>query len=367
MDRNIFDRPVYALHGIPVDAISTREACEKLLVSIRAKSPCFFTTPNLNFLVACQTDAEFQNSVIDSDLIVADAMPLVRIARLLGIPLPERVAGSTVFENLRRTLHSPRLSVFFFGGPAGIAEKANEVLNQEHLGMTGSGAIYPGFGNLNDMLAPTMLTSINECHPDMLVVALGAKRGQAWIQAAKSQLNATVITHLGAVVNFVAGSVARAPVWIQRIGMEWLWRIYQEPGLFTRYFSDGKAYIRILVKHILPLKRAQKNLARERQNYLPSECKLYVGINRLTLRLTGSATSEILPLLRANLKNVFDNPPMAVELDLKECTYFDAACLGQFMLLLKVQRNRGQPMLITNVNAKLQRLFELHAATYMLK
>jgi len=367
MDRSIFDRPVFAVHGIPVDAISTTEACDKLLESIRTKSPCFFTTPNLNFLVACQADAEFRNSVIDSDLIVADGMPLVRIARLLDIQLPERVAGSSVFENLRRTLRSPCLSVFFFGGPAGIAEKANEVLNQEHLGMTGSGAIYPGFGNLNDMLAPAILSSINESHADMLVVALGAKRGQAWIQAAKIHLNATVITHLGAVVNFVAGSVARAPLWVQRIGMEWMWRIYQEPNLFKRYFSDGKAYIQILFKHVLPLKRAQKNHEREGENYLRNECKLNVGIDRLTLIITGSATSEILTLLRANLKNVFDYPPMTVELDLKECTYFDAACLGQFMLLLKVQRNRGQPMLISNVNAKLDRLFELHAATYLLE
>lgn len=367
MDRNIFDRPVYALQGIPVDAISTQQACEQLLSSIRGNSPCFFTTPNLNFLVACQTDAEFRNSVIDSDLIVADGMPLVRIARLLGIPLPERVAGSTVFENLRRTMHSPRVRVFFFGGPEGVAKKATEVLNQERLGMTGSGAIFPGFGNLNDMLAPAVLAEINECHADMLVVALGAKRGQAWIQGAKNELNATVVTHLGAVVNFVAGSVARAPVWVQRFGMEWLWRIYQEPKLFERYFNDGKAYIRILARHILPLRKAQRNLDRKQAHDKPSECQLESGVDQLTMRLKGALTKETLPLLRDRLKEIFDRPPSAVELDLSDCTYLDAASLGQIMLLFKVQRSRHQTLRICNTSADLQHLFELHAAGYLLE
>ena len=116
-----FGRKVHCLLGLPFDAIDTAGAVQRIRHSVRSRQPCFLSTPNLNFLVACRTDGAFRDSVINSDLSIADGMPLVWVARLLGIPIRERVAGSTVFEKLRT---GERISVFFFGGLDGVAESA---------------------------------------------------------------------------------------------------------------------------------------------------------------------------------------------------------------------------------------------------
>lgn len=367
IDERIFDRPVYALLGIPVDALSTVQTCDRLVDAVRTESPCFFTTPNLNFLVACQTDANFRDSVVDSDLVVADGQPLVRIAKLLDIPITERVAGSTVFERLRRRRYEDPLAVYFFGGPEGIAERASNRLSDEHVGMTGVGAHYPGFGSFDDMLAPTVLSSINAQKVDILVVALGAKKGQAWIQAARHHLDAKVITHLGAVVNFVAGTVKRAPAFLQNSGMEWAWRIYQEPGLFRRYFSDGKTYLSLLFKHVLPLRRYQRKLTRKYHGAGPNTINVRAAADLFCLEVIGFASNELLPNLRTNLKELLSRPPTEVQIDLSQCRYLDAAFLGQVLLLLKVQRSRNQPLLIKNPSPEVKKLFELHAVAYLLQ
>jgi N-acetylglucosaminyldiphosphoundecaprenol N-acetyl-beta-D-mannosaminyltransferase len=235
--------------GLPFHCVTTTAAVQRLCVALHDRQRLFLSTPNLNFLVASQADEAFRLSVLQSDLSVADGMPILWLSRLQGTPLPERVAGSTVFEQLRagagQSIIGRPIKVYFFGGPPGVAEKACAVLNAEHARagghMVGVGALCPGFGSVADMSTPDVIAAINASAADFLVVSLGAKKGQAWIIHNLSQLTVPVVSHLGAVVNFVAGTVERAPVSWQRWGLEWLWRIRQEPALFKRYWADGWA------------------------------------------------------------------------------------------------------------------------------
>lgn len=238
---------------LPFDVVDTAEAVNCVCTAIQHQQRLFFSTPNLNFLVMAQDDAAFRQSVLASGLSLADGMPVVWLSRLQGTPLPERVAGSTVFERLRAgagqgTLGRP-IKVYFFGGPPGVAEKACSVLNAELAAgrghMVGVGAFCPGFGSVADMSTPALIAAINASGADLLVVSLGAKKGQAWIMHNLDSLKVPVVSHLGAVVNFVAGTVQRAPLRWQRWGLEWLWRIRQEPALFQRYWSDGQALVRL--------------------------------------------------------------------------------------------------------------------------
>src|SRR4051812_14302154 len=121
--RSDFSRDVYCLLGMPVDAVDLAGAEQRIRSAAERRSPCFLSTPNVNFLVTCQSDDAFRDTLLDSDLSVADGMPLVWLGRLVGIPLRERVAGSSLFEALR---HGPgkRLSVFFFGGDEAAGEAA---------------------------------------------------------------------------------------------------------------------------------------------------------------------------------------------------------------------------------------------------
>ncbi len=250
-----FSRPVHCLLGLPFDAVDMAGAEHRLLAAKETGERCFLSTPNLNFVVACLGDEAFRESVIQSDLSVADGMPLVWVARLLGIPIRERVAGSGLFERLysAQATAERKVAVFYFGGEAGRAELACKTTNEEATGSICVGAIDPGFIPVESMSREEWIERINESGADFLVVALGARKGQAWIMRNRDRLMVPLISHLGAVVNFVAGSVSRAPVTMQRAGLEWLWRIKEEPDLWRRYFHDGLALLKLLTTRQLPL------------------------------------------------------------------------------------------------------------------
>src|SRR5664280_1836480 len=110
-------REVYGVLGIPVDVIDMPAALRKIEVAAAGRSPFLLSTPNLNFLVTSQIDPEFRESLLISDLCPADGMPIVCIARLLSVPIKERIAGADIFEAIKSARYSSqRVSVFLFGG-----------------------------------------------------------------------------------------------------------------------------------------------------------------------------------------------------------------------------------------------------------
>ncbi|MCL5975592.1 MAG: WecB/TagA/CpsF family glycosyltransferase [Gammaproteobacteria bacterium] len=250
----------YSLLGLPFHAVSLEQTSREILAAINNQSSCFLSTPNLNFTIMAQDDADFYNSVIQSDLVVADGMPLIWVAKLLGLPIYERVAGSDLFAFLSEQPREKKIRVFFFGGETGVAEKAHHVLNQTSPGMESCGYYDPGFVSIDEMSTDSVIEHINACEPDFILVALGAQKGQRWIMHNRNKLNAPVISHLGAVINFVAGSVQRAPAKWQRFGLEWVWRIKQEPKLYKRYLGDGLRFLKMLITQTLPLVFYSKKL-----------------------------------------------------------------------------------------------------------
>lgn len=245
------DRNVHYLLGLPFDAVTLDEAVAHIRLAIAQRSRCFFSTPNLNFLIAAQRNADFRNSVINSDLSLVDGMPIVWLAKLLGIPLNERVAGSDLFDVLRNG-KGEKIKVYFFGGPPGVAVQAAAKINTEGKGMVCVGFESPGYGSVEGISSAETIDKINQSGADFLVVALGAVKGQAWIEHNLPVLQVPVVSHLGAVINFVAGSINRAPRWMQKTGLEWLWRIKEEPSLWRRYLFDGVELTKLLVVHVLP-------------------------------------------------------------------------------------------------------------------
>jgi N-acetylglucosaminyldiphosphoundecaprenol N-acetyl-beta-D-mannosaminyltransferase len=248
-------RDVHALMGLVFDRIDLAGAVGHVRRCVAERRPCFLSTPNVNFVAAAAHDAAFRDSVLHSDLSVADGFPIVRAARWMGIDLPGRVAGADIFERLQSAARSPQrppIKLFLFGGPPGIAAAAAARLNAQQRGVECVGHDEGGFGDVQDMSSAATIERINASGADFVLVALGARKGQAWIEHNRSRLQAPVISHLGAVINFAADSVARAPGWMQRAGLEWAWRIYQEPQLWRRYASDGRLLARTLFTAILP-------------------------------------------------------------------------------------------------------------------
>lgn len=295
-----FENDAIGLLGLPFDAVTMDEAERRVRSAVRTRRRLFLSTPNLNFLIAAQSDEAFRRSVLDSDLSLADGMPIVWISRLLGAPLPERVTGSGLFERLRERPPPPGdrpIRLYFFGGPPGAAEAAARRVNEAPDRMVCVGFESPGFGSVEDMSGPDVLARIDASGADFLIVALGAAKGQAWIQRNRSRLQVPVISHLGAVVNFAAGTVSRAPAWVQRAGLEWAWRIKEEPQLWRRYARDARALATLLVGRLLP--QAVWNRGRAANDVVAIASREAGGTR---IRLAGSAGGAPPPAVLAAMR-----------------------------------------------------------------
>src|SRR5215510_2360095 len=247
-------REVYCLQGIPVDAIDMTEVVRRIETAAATRSPFLISTPNVNFLIGSRYDEHFRESLLRSDLCPADGMPLVWIAKLTGVPIRKRVAGSDIFE-VMKAAYDParRLKLYLFGGGEGAATAAAKALDAKACGWSCVGRMNPGFGSVDTMSTSEIIDEINASDADFLAVALGAAKGQAWLLQNHDRLRIPVRAHLGATVNFLGGKVRRAPAWLRVSGLEWLWRIKEEPQLWKRYVKDGAELFGLMVAHVLPL------------------------------------------------------------------------------------------------------------------
>ena len=354
-----FGRDVHCLLGLPVDAVDRQSALQRIRSAAERRSQCFLSTPNVNFLVTARADEGFRRSIVHSDLSVADGMPLVWLAKLLDIPLRERVAGATLFEGLKE--EAGALSVFFFGGRNGAAERAMTRLNQAGKAVTCVGCEFPGFGSVEDMSRPQVIERINAARPDLLVVSLGARKGQAWIERNRHRLEVPVISHLGAVVDFAAGTVARAPAWMQHTGLEWLWRIKEHPELWRRYLRDGAALARLVATRVFP-----SLWRRAPARHAPARLEAKEASRTFFIRLEGAWRRANLAPLRECLTQASVSGK-DVRLDLGRVTYMDSAALGLLMLLEGYQREQGRSFSIASLPGPVRRLFDYSCADYLYK
>ncbi len=361
-----FQRRVVCILGLPFDVISTEQAVGQLSDAAHRYQRCFLSTPNLNFVVASLSGGAFRDSVIRSDLSVADGMPLVWIAKLLGLPIAERVAGSTLFERLRmRKDGAEKLRVYFFGGPDGVAATAAEKLNASASGLVCTGYESPGFGSIEQMSTPAILNRINASQADFVVVALGAKKGQAWIEHNLDALNAPVISHLGAVVNFVAGTVERAPRWVQRIGGEWLWRIWEEPSLWRRYLYDGFTLIKLMSRHVLPCALMVRLRKPELDALVSARIRLQQHLSHISIHASGAWDERNLTAMRAIFTDA-TMMPADIRIDFSEVTHVDSACIALLLLLYGHQSKVQRDFILHGVRPEVRRMLRLYCADYLI-
>ena len=349
------ERNVWSILGLPFDIFNMDDVIDKIHYSANINTPCFISTPNLNFLIASQNNTDFKNSVINSDLSVADGKPLIWIARLLNIPLPERIAGSDIIEELiENNKENKPLKVFFFGGQDGVAEQACKKLNLSEKGLSCTGFYNPGFGTLEEMSALNIIGTINQSDADFVIVSLGAKKGQAWIEENKDKLNAPVVSHLGAVVNFIAGTVKRSPKIMQKLGFEWLWRIKEEPALWTRYFRDGLSFLYLFLCRVLPLSILIILKKPEKENRT-GEIEITSSDGLTNIKLNGfwgiDNMQETNKAFIAVLELTDD-----IQINITGSSYIDGAFIAKTMLLKKnlAKDNRGlkiksESRLVTNI------------------
>lgn len=358
-----FSRNVHCVMGLPIDAISMDDAVHRLQQARLSRVKCFFSTPNLNFLVASQTNADFRASVCMSNLSLPDGMPLVWMAKVLNIPITERVSGSDVFDRLRRQTEC-LWRVFFFGGPMGVGQTACLAIGDQKTGVVPTGYIYPGFVSTQEMCRSDLLHSINESSPDMVVVSLGAAKGQDWICRNHQNIDAPVIAHLGAVINFVAGTVKRAPLWMQRSGLEWVWRAKEEGALIKRYLRDGIAFMHLLATRVLPLAWHQHQHQASEKNLKQASVKIQRLERQNRVYLDGDWNITNLQPVRDVFAQM-DRSNCDVVLDMLRTKSIDSAFIGLLLLLEQSLSSRQLSLRLTGTSKEVRKYLRLSGVQHI--
>ncbi len=229
------------LHGIRLHTLSESQCIAHIMEQLGGGYGGTVVTPNLDHLRRCVKDLHFGALVAEADLVVADGMPLVWASRLQGTPLPERVAGSNLISSLTAAAAQHGRSVFLLGGAEGTAAGAAELLVKRNPGLKVVGTLCPRVGfDKNPKQMAEIAHSLTDAMPDIVYVALGSPKQEHLIAKLRPSLPAAWWLGVGVSFSFLTGHVRRAPLWMQRGGIEWMHRLGQEPRrLFKRYILVG--------------------------------------------------------------------------------------------------------------------------------
>lgn len=241
------------------DNVSMTEAVESILRMANA-SPGYtqlVCTGNLDHLVLIDRDPEFAAIYRSADLVLADGAPVVWLSKLNarknGAAIRERVAGSDLFWELAKASHEQGTRLFFLGGSEGAADRAADAVRLRFPNVNICGTYCPPYSSFaTDEEQQKIRDAISTAKPDVLLVAFGAPKQEKWIASNRTNLDAAVAIGVGGSFEMAAGDVKRAPVWMRRIGVEWVFRFIQEPGrLWDRYFKKDIPFLVRLVAKIV--------------------------------------------------------------------------------------------------------------------
>lgn len=360
-------REVFGVMGLPLDALDLPRLLQILKIKIDSKTPFLLSTPNVNFLIMSRSDRAFRESLLMSDLCPVDGMPLVWIARLLGIPIKERLSGSDIFDALRSSKKTGfQLEVFLFGGAEDAVESVSKKLNIEADGMKCVGALNPGFGTIEDMSSDGILRSINASGADLLSVFLSASKAQAWLLLNHDRLQIPVRAQFGSAINYQAGKVRRAPEVFRRLGLEWLWRIKEEPYLWRRYWTDGGSLAKLFLTCVVPLSISHQwwRLVGGRK-----DDHLFVEVSEsqcgVLVKVSGSAVAANANLAVSRFRNALQTKK-DVLIDLADARRIDARFFGLFLMVRKQLMQRGCSLRFQGVTPRLARSFRFNGFGYLL-
>jgi len=226
--------------GVPFHQVTLSGAVERIEYMIAEGGVHYIVTPNVDFLVKAQRDDDLRRILVSADLVLCDGKPIVWASRWLGGPLPCRVAGSDLTPLLIRRAAERGWKIFLLGGQPEVAAEAARRMNEGHPKLPRVDYYSPPHRPLDQMDNDEIQKRVREARPDILLVCFGCPKQEKWIWKHSSGTGVPVVIGAGATVDFLANKVARAPRWVRGVGMEWLFRLVQEPRrLFGRYLDDA--------------------------------------------------------------------------------------------------------------------------------
>ena len=241
-----------------IDSLTFDEAIDAIDDLVAAGEGGVVFTPNVDHIVQVEHNFAFRAAYEDASLSLVDGQPLLWVSRLLGSPLPEKISGSDLMVPLARRAAQRKWRVYLLGGGPGIAElAARELRKQFDIDIVGTDAPFVKPDG-EPVEGPAVIERINRAAPHLLFAAFGAPKQELFLHRSRAAIRPAVGIGVGAGFDFVAGRLRRAPGFISKSGLEWLFRLAQEPRrLAKRYLVDDPEFVAILYRTLREPKGAR--------------------------------------------------------------------------------------------------------------
>lgn len=220
--------------GVPVTPFSMEEAVSFLMDRIAKKMPTQVVTANAEIIMMARNDKRYGTLLQQADLVLADGAGTVWAGRTLGYEVPERVAGFDLFVELIKESAEEGIKLYFFGAAPGIAEAAKA---KAEMLAPGVSIVGTRNGYFSETDIEEIIDEINASGAQILFAALGAPKQEYWLRDHAKQLRPLIRIGLGGSFDVLAGKTTRAPHWMQKASLEWLYRLYKEPSRIGRMMA----------------------------------------------------------------------------------------------------------------------------------
>jgi len=230
--------------NIMIDVVTMKEAVGRVEQFIDKQKPHLVVTPNAEMIMMANEDNDLAQIINGADLVVPDGAGVVWAARYNDDVMPERVAGYDLVQNLLAQSATRKYRIYMFGGAPGIVNKAKNIAEKRYPGVQIVG-IHHGFFTEKD--EPEIVSNIKACRPDILLVGLGVPRQEKWLLQYSKQIAAPVAIGVGGTFDVMAGTVLRAPLWMQNANLEWLYRLISEPKRAIRMLALPRFVMQVVI------------------------------------------------------------------------------------------------------------------------
>ncbi|MDD6597283.1 WecB/TagA/CpsF family glycosyltransferase [Anaerovibrio sp.] len=229
--------------GVNVNSLTMAQAVEAVQQFIAEKKVALVATANAEMLMRATQDEELKDILNQADLVVPDGAGTVWAAGHLGEPMPERVAGFDLAQELMREAPSRGDRVYFFGSAPGVADKAKAKAEELYPGIQVVGVRNGFFSEADE---PQIIADIRAAKPDILLAALGVPKQEKWLKKHMQELQVPVSIGVGGTLDVMAGVMERAPLWMQKAKLEWLFRGLKQPSRAGRLLALPKFVLKVV-------------------------------------------------------------------------------------------------------------------------
>jgi N-acetylglucosaminyldiphosphoundecaprenol N-acetyl-beta-D-mannosaminyltransferase len=349
-----------SLVGVPVDSLTMEQTIARIETFIGEGGFHQVATANVNFLVNSLRIPELHRVLSSCDMVVPDGMPLIWCSRLMKQPLKERVTGADIVPRLAELSESKGYRIYFLGSTEESSRLAVEHLQEQYPGMQVVGRYCPTVVTMDGLESAGILDRIREAKPDILLVAFGNPKQDLWIARHRNDLNVPVCIGIGGTLEMLAGFVDRAPMWIQHSGLEWLYRIAQEPRrLAGRYARDFANIIWPMTRQFLSM------FFQSDRRSLNSLTMSHCGDVTL-MHIAGGVTATDMERICAMLSND-PEPRNHLLLDMTRISYLGPDALAILMRQASEIHRRDGSVWVTGLNQQIKQMLRISNAGHLLR